>query len=739
MPTWNPRANDLFLKALEIRSADERKRYLDEACAGDTALRAEVEALLEASARAGSFLEPPAVAPGVTVDEAPVSERSGTVIGPYKLIQEIGAGGMGAVWMAQQTEPVKRLVALKVIKPGMDSRQVIARFEAERQALALMDHPNIARVFDGGTTEAGRPYFVMELVKGVPLTKYCDEHRLTPKARLELFIPVCQALQHAHQKGIIHRDIKPSNVLVALYDGKPVPKVIDFGVAKATGQQLTEHTLVTGFGAVVGTLEYMSPEQAELNQLDIDTRSDVYSLGVLLYELLTGSTPLEKKRLKAAAMLEVLRLIREEEPPRPSTRLSTTDEMPSVAANRGLEPRKLRGLMHGELDWIVMKALDKDRNRRYETANGFAADVQRYLADEPVLACPPSVGYRLRKFARRNKAALATAAVVSFVVLLAVVNLTAASAIVVGVALVLGIAVSTSQAVRAIRADKLAQTRLQAETKARTDAEGARQELEEKVRQIALNSKYKSDFLANMSQELRTPLDNLLILSDQLSKNPDGNLTPQQTEFAKTIHSSCSDLLNFTNDILDLSKIESGTLEVDVGELRLADLRHFVERTFRHVAEAKNVEFSVKFSENLPESMLTDSKRLQQVIEILLFNAFKLTQHGGVSLNVQSVMKGWDTDREKFNRAADVLAFEVTDTGIGISPEKQQIIFAAFQQIDGSASRNHGGTGLGLAISHELSRLLGGEIRVASNPGRGSTFTLYVPQRYSPSGASRKL
>ena len=249
--------------------------------------------------------------------------HSSPVIGPYKLIEEIGEGGMGTVYMAQQTEPVKRLVALKVIKLGMDSRSVIARFEAERQALALMDHPNIARVFDAGTTETGRPYFVMELVKGVPLTKYCDDHRLTPKERLKLFIPVCQAIQHAHQKGIIHRDIKASNVLVALYDGEPVPKVIDFGVAKATGQQLTEKTLVTSFGAVVGTLEYMSPEQAELNQLDIDTRSDIYSLGVLLYELLTGTTPLERKRFNEAAMLEMLRVIREVEPPKPSTRLST--------------------------------------------------------------------------------------------------------------------------------------------------------------------------------------------------------------------------------------------------------------------------------------------------------------------------------------------------------------------------------------------------------------------------------
>jgi tetratricopeptide (TPR) repeat protein len=310
---------------------------------------------------------------------------------------------MGTVFMAEQTQPVQRKVALKVIKPGMDSRQVIARFEAERQALAVMDHVNIARVFDGGATAGGRPYFVMELVHGVPITKYCDDNHLTPRERLELFVPVCQAIQHAHQKGIIHRDIKPSNVLVTLYDGKPVPKVIDFGVAKAAGQSLTEKTLVTGFGAVVGTLEYMSPEQAEVNQLDVDTRSDVYSLGVLLYELLTGTTPFTKKELGQAGMVEMLRVIREREPTKPSTKLSTAEGLPALAANRGTEPAKLTKMVRGELDWIVMKCLEKDRNRRYETASAFAADLQRYLADEPVRACPPSAGYRLRKLVRRNR------------------------------------------------------------------------------------------------------------------------------------------------------------------------------------------------------------------------------------------------------------------------------------------------------------------------------------------------
>jgi eukaryotic-like serine/threonine-protein kinase len=313
--------DSIFCGAIEIASAEERAEFIARACGPDEELRRRVERLVGAHFQAGSFLEPPPTAHTVSIDSSRSTEVSGTVIGPYKLLQPIGEGGMGTVYVAEQTAPVRRLVALKVIKAGMDSRQVLARFGAERQALALMDHPNIAKVLDADRTDDGRPYFVMELVKGVPITRFCDEHRLSTRERLELAIPVCQAVQHAHQKGVIHRDLKPSNILVALYDDKPVPKVIDFGVAKATGHLLTDQTLYTEFGAVVGTLEYMSPEQAQLNQLDIDTRSDVYSLGVLLYELLTGSTPLDRKRLKTAAFLEVLRVIREDESPRPSVRL----------------------------------------------------------------------------------------------------------------------------------------------------------------------------------------------------------------------------------------------------------------------------------------------------------------------------------------------------------------------------------------------------------------------------------
>jgi tetratricopeptide (TPR) repeat protein len=408
MPVQSLPEESIFAQALEIESPAERAAFLDRTCGDNKDLRAEVEALLRVSERSGDLLDLPETS-AVNTDLHSV-ESAGTAIGPYKLLEQIGEGGMGSVWMAEQTEPIQRRVAVKVIKEGMDSKQVLARFEAERQALALMEHPNIARVLDAGKAPSGRPYFVMELVKGQPITNYCDERRLGLRDRLELFGDVCRAVQHAHQKGIIHRDLKPSNVLVAPYDGRPVVKVIDFGVAKATGQRLTDKTLFTGFGALVGTPEYMSPEQAEVNNQDIDTRSDIYSLGVLLYELLTGSTPLTRQRIKEAALLEVLRVIREEEPPRPSTRLSESkDSLPSISAQRQTEPAKLTKLVRGELDWIVMKALDKDRNRRYETANGFAMDVQRYLADEPVQACPPSGWYQLRKFARRNKGRLAIA------------------------------------------------------------------------------------------------------------------------------------------------------------------------------------------------------------------------------------------------------------------------------------------------------------------------------------------
>jgi serine/threonine protein kinase/tetratricopeptide (TPR) repeat protein len=426
MPLDPQRAKSVFLAALE-RAADERGAFLDDACAGDAELRQRVDRLLQAHDRPDSVPQALA-APIPTVDPAPhegedsasglvaAVERPGAVIGPYKLMEQIGEGGMGLVFVAEQQQPVRRKVALKVIKPGMDSRAVVGRFEAERQALALMDHPHIAKVLDGGQTAGGRPYFVMELVKGMPITQFCDDNRLTARQRLELFVPVCQAVQHAHHKGVIHRDLKPSNVLVTSHDGTPVVKVIDFGVAKAIGQQLTEKTVYTAFTQMVGTPLYMSPEQAGHSGLDVDTRSDVYSLGVLLYELLTGTTPFTAERLRQAGYDEIRRVIREEEPPKPSTRISTLGQAAATAsAQRQSDPKQLSRLLRGEVDWVVMKCLEKDRNRRYETASALARDLQRYLHDEPVLACPPSAGYRLRKFVRRNKVPVLAAGLVLLV------------------------------------------------------------------------------------------------------------------------------------------------------------------------------------------------------------------------------------------------------------------------------------------------------------------------------------
>ena len=416
----------IFNAARRMAAPEARRSYLDEACGDDTALKARIERLLQVYDHEPSFLETP-VTPSSTSTAPLVSEAPGTQIGPYKLVEQIGEGGFGVVFRAEQQKPLRRTVALKILKPGMDSRAVIARFEAERQALALMDHPNIARVFDGGETASGRPYFVMELVKGVPITGYCDEQQLTVRERLGLFVAVCRAVQHAHQKGIIHRDLKPSNVLVAAYDGEPVPKVIDFGVAKALGEGLSDLTLVTGFVGIVGTLEYMSPEQAEFNARDIDTRADIYSLGVLLYELLTGTTPLTRERVERESTSELLQAIREEEPPKPSARLSALkNSLRPISAQRKLEPAQLTLIVRGDPDWIVMKCLEKDRTRRYETANGLARDIERYLHEEPVEACPPSAGYRLRKFARRHGRVLAAGLAFVLLLVTAVVTLTLA-------------------------------------------------------------------------------------------------------------------------------------------------------------------------------------------------------------------------------------------------------------------------------------------------------------------------
>jgi tetratricopeptide (TPR) repeat protein len=418
---------DLFSAALAITDPAERAAWLDAECAGDHALKQRLEKLLAAAAAAGNPLDDnPRDDPGRTLPtpdpavgaaapfQAPVGTAGGVVAGRYKLLQPIGEGGMGSVWMAEQIEPVKRKVAVKLIRAERGSSStILARFEAERQAIALMDHPHIAKLLDAGTTAEGLPFFVMELVKGIPLNQFCDRHKLDVSERLVLFTQICSAVQHAHQKGIIHRDLKPTNILVESHDGKPVPRVIDFGLAKATsGMQLSEHTLFTGFGAVMGTPLYMAPEQATFNAVDVDTRADLYALGVILYELLTGTTPLTRETFKEAALDEMLRLIREQDAPSPSSRLSSTDARPAIAANRHTDATRLSRLLKGELDWIVMKALAKERDRRYETANGLARDIERFLNHEPVIAGPPGARYRLRKFVRRNRGAVVAASLV---------------------------------------------------------------------------------------------------------------------------------------------------------------------------------------------------------------------------------------------------------------------------------------------------------------------------------------
>ncbi len=441
MPDQKIDAKAIFNLARKIDDDEARSEYLQQICNGDTEQIHVVTELLRGYGHQHGFLESPVVVVSAKTESGPYSEVIGSTIGPYKLLEQIGDGGMGVVYMAAQKEPVRRTVALKVIKAGMDTHQVVARFEAERQAMAMMNHPNIAKVLDAGATDAGRPYFVMELVKGAPITEFCDSHKLDTKHRLQLFITVCQAVQHAHQKGLIHRDIKPSNVMVEMHDVTPVPKVIDFGVAKAIGQQLTEKTLQSGFYQMVGTPLYMSPEQAGQSSIDIDTRSDIYSLGVLLYEILTGQTPFESETLRNAGYDEMRRMIREVDPPRPSLRVSTLDAkaLSTISDNRNVDARKLSHQLRGELDWIVMMALEKDRNRRYATANEFADDVQRFLNDEAVRACPPSTLYRFRKLASRNRASLSAATLVA-------------------AALIIGTAVATWQAMRA--RDSQAQTEI---------------------------------------------------------------------------------------------------------------------------------------------------------------------------------------------------------------------------------------------------------------------------------------
>ncbi|MBL9127247.1 MAG: serine/threonine protein kinase, partial [Verrucomicrobiales bacterium] len=461
----------VFDEATEIASPADRSAFVAQACGGNDALRREVEELLGAHDRSDRVFDrfAPATRPSGAGDAAEEGER----IGNYKLLQRIGEGGCGVVYMAEQEHPVRRRVALKVIKLGMDTAQVIARFEAERQALALMDHPNIARVLDAGATASGRPYFVMELVRGSKITEFCDQHSLDTPERLELFVRVCQGVQHAHQKGIIHRDLKPSNILVTLQDGvTPVPKIIDFGIAKATTDlRLTDKTLFTQFELLVGTPAYMSPEQAELNTADIDTRSDIYALGVLLYELLTGRTPFDGESLLKSGLDAMRRTIREIEPARPSTKMKTlaAADLTEVARRRRVEPLKLVSLLRGDLDWIVLKALEKDRRRRYETANALGMEVRRFLDHEPVAARPPSTLYSFQKLVRRNQAAFASVATV--VVLLMVASVT-----------------STSLAVRATRAQREQRRLRQVAEIAESEAERRTEENRERLVRMHVSS-----------------------------------------------------------------------------------------------------------------------------------------------------------------------------------------------------------------------------------------------------------
>jgi serine/threonine protein kinase/tetratricopeptide (TPR) repeat protein len=485
-----PAIREIFLQALELPGA-ERDGFLQEVCAGDASLRSRVEALLK-NWQEDSFLEMPAVEPGPTLVVAPkVSEGPGTVIDKYKLLEKLGEGGFGVVYMAEQKQPVKRRVALKIIKVGMDTREVVARFEAERQALALMDHPCIAKVLDGGATETGRPYFVMELVRGTRITDYCDEKNLSTRERLDLFMQACQAVQHAHQKGIIHRDLKPSNILVTVNDGVPIPKVIDFGIAKATQMELTEKTVFTRFQQFIGTPAYMSPEQAEITSVDVDTRSDIYSLGVLLYELLTGKTPFEAKELLEAGLDEMRRTLREKEPARPSTRVSTFggDELTTTAKRRGIEAPKLVNVLRGDLDWIVMKCLEKDRARRYETANGLASDIQRHLNNEPVFASPPSNLYKFQKLVRRNKLAFVAGTGI-------------AAALVIGLAIALWQSIEKTRAYgRAVAAEQEAKSARATEAQARRQAEEARTRAEaneKKAQTGAAQSRQVAQFLGEI-------------------------------------------------------------------------------------------------------------------------------------------------------------------------------------------------------------------------------------------------
>jgi serine/threonine protein kinase len=668
----------LFREALARSDPRERAAFLDEACAGDAQLRAAVEARLAAHEASSASLTTPATPPQeLTSDHTPeVDDGSGTareaagttayqpspatgtaIAGRYTLVEMLGEGGMGEVWVANQTEPVKRQVALKLVKAGMDTRAVLQRFEAERQALALMDHPNIARVFDGGMTPSRRPFFVMELVHGKPLTRFCDGAKLGIRERLELFVAVCQAVQHAHQKGIIHRDLKPSNILVTTVDGRPVPKVIDFGVAKAVGGKLIDHSLSTQFGAVVGTLEYMAPEQAGHGGEDIDTRADIYSLGVILYELLTGLRPIDGRRLRRAALAEMVRMIQEEEPSKPSTRLSTDAALPSLAALRQMEPKRLMALLRGELDWLVMRCLEKQRERRYETANGLARDIQRYLADEPVEARPPSVAYRLRKFLTRHKGpAVAAGAVL--------------------LALLASVAVSSTAAVMIWREQK----RTEAERVNATNNAAAAIEVVRNLSTYVESYEMGSGSAAATEAQRKERLDTALASYEHLlSLHPDDPILRWQVA---RMHRMNANLNRFLDRMPEAEKSYHEAIRLfdqlaaehpeepsyrEVGALTMHDYGQFLQRLGRYQEAARMLDDSIHLFDELQRARPDDPKYQRLLANMLMGRSDREYQVGRLA------------ESEEAARRAMALYARLADTP-GTRPEPVDPLFRAMAE-----------------------------------------------------------